>query len=443
MFNSLIAFSLKNRSGVIVVTAVLLLFGGYQAAQLPVDVFPDLNRPTVTIMTEAHGLAPEEVETLVTFPIESVMNGATNVERVRSASAVGLSIVWVEFDWGTDIYTDRQIVLEKLQLARSRLPASVTPLMTPIASIMGEIMIIGVRSTGQTAPIELRTLADWTIRPRILALHGVAQVAVMGGELKQYQVLTSPTRLAEYGVTLDELTRAVEQANAVSGGGFLLSRERESLIRIVGRATSLDDLADTIVVDRDPVPVTVKQVADVRLGGPVARGDGSVQAHPAVILTVQKQPKADTLSLDRAIEGTVEEMRKTLPDDVLIDTNVFRQASFIEAAIANVIEAIRDGAIWVVVILFIFLWNVRTSVITLVAIPLSIVITAIIFRAFGVTINTMTLGGLAVAIGELVDDSIVDIENIYRRLKENRQRPEPDNPLRVIYQASSEVRSSV
>lgn len=443
MFNALIRFSLKNRSGVVVAAAMLLLFGGYQAAQLPVDVFPDLNRPTVTIMTEAHGLAPEEVETLVTFPIESVMNGATNVERVRSASAVGLSIVWVEFDWGTDIYTDRQIVLEKLQLARGRLPSSVTPLMTPIASIMGEIMIVGIHSTGETTPMELRTIADWTIRPRILAVHGVAQVAVMGGELKQYQVLTSPTRLAEYGVTLDDLTRAVEQANAVSGGGFLMSRQRESLIRIVGRARSLEDLADTIVVNRAPVPITVKQVADVRLGGPVARGDGSVQAKPAVILTIQKQPKADTLVLDRAIEDTVAEMRLTLPKDVVIDTRVFRQASFIEAAIQNVIEAIRDGAIWVVVILFIFLWNLRTSVITLVAIPLSIVITALIFRVFGVTINTMTLGGLAVAIGELVDDSIVDIENIYRRLKENRQRPTPENALRVIYQASSEVRGSV
>jgi CzcA family heavy metal efflux pump len=443
MFNHLIAFSLRNRATVLGLAVVLLLYGGFQAAQLPVDVFPDLNRPTVTIMTEAHGLAPEEVETLVTFPIESVMNGATGVLRVRSASAIGLSIVWVEFDWTTNIFTDRQIVLEKLQLARSRLPENVTPLMTPIASIMGEIMIIGVTSSGPTTPMELRTLADWTIRPRILAISGVAQVAVMGGELKQYQVLTSPTRLAEYGVTLDQLTRAVGRTNAVTGGGFLLNRDQESLIRIVGRATSLEDLQRTIVSDRGPAPVTVRQVADVRLGGPVARGDGSVAGKPAVILTVQKQPGADTLLLDRLIEQRVEEMRLTLPNDVRIDTNLFQQSTFIEAAISNVEEAIRDGAVWVVVVLFLFLWNLRTSVITLVAMPLSIVITALIFRQFDITINTMTLGGLAVAIGELVDDSIVDIENIYRRLRENRQQPVPDHPLRVIYHASAEVRNSI
>ncbi len=443
MFNQLIALSLKNRSTVLVLALALLLYGGFQAAQLPIDVFPDLNRPTVTIMTEAHGLAPEEVETLVTFPIESVMNGATGVERVRSASAIGLSIVWVEFDWTTDIFTDRQIVLEKLQLARDRLPPTVTPLMTPIASIMGEIMIIGLRSEGKTSPMDLRTLADWTVRPRLLALHGVAQVAVMGGELKQYQVLTSPARLAEYGVTLDELTRAVQQSNVVTGGGFLLARDQESLIRIVGRADSLEDLRQTIVSDRGPAPVTVRQVADVVLGGPVARGNGSVGGQPAVILTVQKQPRADTLLLDNMIEERIAEMRETLPRDVQIDTQLFKQATFIETAIHNVEEAIRDGALWVVVVLFLFLWNLRTSVITLVAIPLSIVITALIFRWFGVTINTMTLGGLAVAIGELVDDSIVDIENIYRRLKENRLRPTPENPLRVIYHASAEVRNSI
>lgn len=444
MFNQLIALSLRNRMTVLMLALALLVYGGYQASQLPIDVFPDLNRPTVTIMTEAHGLAPEEVETLVTFPIESVMTGATGVQRVRSASAIGLSIVWVEFSWGTDIFTDRQIVLEKLQLARGRLPAGAHPIMTPISSIMGEIMLIGVQSaSGETSPMELRTLADWTIRPRLLALPGIAQVAVMGGELKQYQVLTSPTRLAEYDVTLDELTRAVEKSNTVTGGGFLLGREQESLIRIVGRAVSLEDLENTVVSQRVPVPVTVRQVADVRLGGPVARGAGSIRGVPAVVMTVQKQPGADTLTLDRLIEERVAELRLTLPADVQIETGLFKQANFIRTAIHNVEEAIRDGALWVVVVLFIFLWNFRTSAITLTAIPLSMVVTALIFRWFGITINTMTLGGLAVAIGELVDDSIVDIENIYRRLKENRQKPQPDHPLRVIYHASAEVRNSI
>lgn len=443
MFNHLIALSLKNRLVVMALAAALMLFGGYQASQLPIDVFPDLNRPTVTIMTECHGLAPEEVELLVTFPIESVMNGATGVQRVRSSSAIGLSVVWVEFDWNTDIYTDRQIVLEKLQLARSRLPADVNPLMTPITSIMGEIMLIGLRSTGNTSQMELRTLADWTIRPRLLALHGVAQVAVMGGELKQYQVLTSPERLAQYDVTIDELTSAIERANVVTGGGFLLSREQESLIRIVGRAGSLEDLQNTVVRQGPPTPVSVRQVADVQFGGPVARGSGSVMGEPAVIMTVQKQPGADTLSLDRLIEEKAEELRATLPADVELRTDLFKQASFIRTAVHNVEEAIRDGAFWVVIVLFLFLWNFRTSAITLAAIPLSMVITALVFRWFDITINTMTLGGLAVAVGELVDDSIVDIENIYRRLKENRQRPEPDHPLRVIYRASAEVRSSI
>lgn len=443
MLNSIIAASLKNRPLILAATAVLVLYGGYQAAQLPIDVFPDLNRPTVTIMTEAHGLAPEEVETLVTLPIESAMNGATGVERVRSASGIGISIVWVEFAWGTDIYIDRQIVNEKLQLARERLPKEANPTMTPISSIMGEIMLIGLRSTGKTTPMELRTLADWTVRQRLLAQRGVSQVTVMGGELKQYQVLTSPERLAQYNVTIDELTHAVEKANVVSGGGFLLSKQQESLIRIVGRATSLDDVADTVVRADQPLAVTVRQVADVRFGGPVRRGDGSVNGKPAVILSVQKQPGADTLDLDRRIETTLEEIQATLPRDVIIEKQIFKQADFIRVAIGNVVEAIRDGAIWVVVVLFLFLWNFRTSAITLTAIPLSVLITVLVFRWFGITINTMTLGGLAVAIGELVDDSIVDIENIYRRLKENRHKPQPENPLKVIFLASSEIRNSI
>jgi len=440
MLNWIIDASLKNRGVVLAITLVLAIYGTYQATQLPIDVFPDLNRPTVTIMTEAHGLAPEEVETLITLPIESVMNGATNVQRVRSASGIGISIVWVEFGWDTDIYIDRQIVNEKLQLARSRLPQDVNPMMTPISSIMGEIMLIGLRAT-KTTPIELRTIADWDIRQRLLAIGGVSQVTVMGGQLKQYQVLTSPERLAQYGITLDELTKAVEKSNVVTGGGFLLEKNKESLIRIVGRATSLADIENTVVREGRPLSVTVRQVAEVKIGGPVRRGTGSVGAEPAVILSIQKQPGADSLALTERIENTLDEI--SLPDDVTIDREIFKQANFIQAAIGNVQEAIRDGAIWVVIVLFLFLWSLRTSVITLVAMPLSIVITALVFRYFNVSINTMTLGGLAVAIGELVDDSIVDIENIYRRLKENRQKEQPESPLLVIFQASSEVRNSI
>jgi len=443
MLSRIIALALRNRLLVLAAAVALVLYGGYQASQLTIDVFPDLNRPTVAIMTEAHGLAPEEVETLVTFPIESAMNGATNVLRVRSSSGIGISIVWVEFDWGTDIYVDRQIVAERLQLVRERLPRGVNPVMAPISSIMGEIMLVGVRATGETSPMEVRTLVDWVIRPRLLGLSGISQVTVMGGEVKQYQVLTSPERLARYDVTIDELTASVEKANSVTGGGFLLDASKESLIRIVGRTTSLADLQQTVVKMGDRVPITIEQVAEVRFAGPVKRGEGSVNGEPAVILSIQKQPEADTLTLTAAIDGTLAEMRNTLPDDVVIDQQIFRQADFINVAISNVIEAVRDGAIWVVIVLFIFLWNVRTSTITLTAIPLSIIITTLVFYYFGISINTMTLGGLAVAIGELVDDSIVDIENIYRRLKENRQRQQPENPLKVIFLASCEIRNSI
>jgi CzcA family heavy metal efflux pump len=443
MLNRIIAASLKNRMLVLAVTAVLVLYGGYKAAQLPIDVFPDLNRPTVTIMAEAHGLAPEEVEVLVTRPIEAALNGATNVQRVRSASGIGIAIIWVEFDWGTDIHTDRLIVNEKLQMVRDRLPPDIEPMMAPISSIMGEIMLIGMRSEGKTTPIELRTLAEWLLRQRLLAISGVSQVTVMGGELKQYQVLTSPERLAQYNVTLNDLTKAVEQANVVTGGGFLLDGEHEKLIRIEGRATRPEDIANTVVRPGNPLAITVAQVADVQLAGPVKRGTGSVNGEPAVILSVQKQPGADTLVLDRKIEEMLDDIQSNLPADVTIEREIFKQADFIRSAIGNVEEAIRDGAIWVIVILFLFLWNLRTSAITLTAIPLSIIVTVLVFDYFGISINTMTLGGLAVAIGELVDDSIVDIENIYRRLKENRQKPQPENPLKVIFLASSEVRNSI
>jgi CzcA family heavy metal efflux pump len=443
MLNHIIAFCLRNRVLVLAVTVVLVIFGGRQAAQLPIDVFPNLNRPTVTIMTEAHGLAPEEVETLVTFPIESAMNGASDVRRVRSASGIGLSIVWVEFDWGTDIYIDRQIVTEKLQLVRARLPEEADPVMAPITSIMGEIMLVGLKASDATTPMDLRTIADWELRRRLLAVTGVSQVSVMGGELKQYQVLTSPQRLSRHDVTLDELTTAVEKSNIVTGGGFLLSKSHESLIRIIGRATTLQEVADTVVRAGDPVPITIREVADVRYAGPVRRGDASIEGDGAIILSVQKQPGADTLVLTQRIEETLAQIKKRLPEDVTISTDIFKQSDFINAAIDNVREAIRDGILWVIVVLFIFLWNLRTSLITLTAIPLSIIITALTFSYFGISINTMTLGGLAVAIGELVDDSIVDIENIYRRLKENFHKPTPDNPIRVIFLASCEVRNSI
>lgn len=462
MLNRIIAFSLKNRLLVLAATVVLVLLGTYQASQLSVDVFPDLNRPTVTIMTEAHGLAPEEVETLVTFPLESSMSGVNGVQRVRSASGIGISIVWVEFEWGTDIYKARQIVAEKLQLVGEGLPRGTSPVMTPITSIMGEIMLIGMYSGGEdgrqadhagesrgggevegTSSMEVRTLADWVVRRRLLSVTGIAQVTVMGGELKQYQVLTNPERLARYDITLDALTRAVEQSNAVTGGGFLLSGDEESLIRIVGRADRLEDIAQTVVELSGGVPITVGEVAEVRYAGPVKRGDGSVNAREAVILSVQKQPGADTLELTEQIEAELVEIESTFPADVKIDTEVFRQATFIEVAIDNVVEAIRDGAIWVIIVLFLFLWNLRTSVITLMAMPLSILVTALIFKWWGVSINTMTLGGLAVAIGELVDDSIVDVENIYRRLRENKRQAEPVNPLKVIFLASAEIRNSI
>jgi CzcA family heavy metal efflux pump len=443
MLNQIIAYCLKNRLLVLAATLVLVFYGSYQTAQLPIDVFPDLNRPTVTVMTEAHGLAPEEIETLVTFPIESAMNGANGVRRVRSASGIGLSIIWVEFDWGTDIYIDRQIVAEKLQLVRERMPPEAHPVMAPITSIMGEIMLVGLRSTGDTSPMEMRTTADWVLRQRLLAIAGVAQVTVMGGELKQYQVLTSPERLSQHDVTLDELTRAVEKSNIVTGGGFLLSKNQEALIRIVGRANSLEDIRETVVRPGNPVPITIRQVAEVKYAGPVRRGDGSINGQHAVMLSIQKQPNADTLTLTAKVESLLQEIQATLPRDVVIETKIFRQADFIESAIGNVEEAIRDGVIWVILVLFLFLWNIRTSLITLTAIPLSIIITALLFRYFGISINTMTLGGLAVAIGELVDDSIVDIENIFRRLKENRHKPQSENSIKVIYLASCEVRNSI
>ena len=459
MLNAIIAFSLKNRGLVLIAAIAVLVYGSYTLSEMPVDVFPDLNRPTVTIMTESPGLAPEEVEVLVTRPIEYLLNGATGVQRVRSASGIGLSIVWVEFDWGTDIYRDRQIVAEKMQIARERLPGDVNPVMAPISSIMGEIMLLGLRSTKPPADeaaaaelnMELRTLGEFTVRNRLLAVEGVSQVTVMGGTLKQYQIITSPARLASQNITLEQLTTAAEKANVLAGGGIMVRSPKESLIRISGQSLTLEEIENTPVVWRNQRAVLLKEVADVKFGGPVKRGDGSVlvregdkiEGGSAVILAVQKQPNADTLKLDRQIGAVLEELQGDLPEGIVIEDRIFKQADFIEAAVENVVEAIRDGAVWVVVVLFIFMWNFRTSISSLTAMPISILLTVLIFRWFGISINTMTLGGIAVAIGDLVDDSIVDIENIYRRLKENRQKPIPEDAIKVIYDASCEVRNSI
>lgn len=447
MLNAIIQFSLKNRLLVVASAALLLVYGVFIISKLPVDVFPDLNRPTVTIFTEAEGLAPEEVEALVTWPIETAVNGSTGVERIRSSSGIGLSIVWVEFGWNTDIYTARQIVSEKLQQAQETLPQNVRPVMGPISSIMGEIMLVGLTSENTDVnSMDLRTIAEWNIRNRLLSISGISQVSVIGGDLKQYQVLLDPLKLKNYGITLHDVEETIKGSNINATGGFLMSDYQEKLIRNIARVKTPDDLA------KSPLPkdntnftsLTLDQVADVKFGGPLAkRGDASVNGKSAVIFSIQKQPGADTIKLSQAIEDELANIQKTLPKGVKLHSNLFKQSSFIERAIDNVKEALRDGAILVAIVLFLFLLNFRTTFITLTAIPLSFVLTAIIFKFFGMTINTMTLGGLAVAIGELVDDAIVDVENVFRRLRENRTTANPRNPLQVIYEASKEIRNSI
>jgi len=555
MLNRVIAFALKNRPTVLLASVALLLYGAWELLQMPVDVLPDLNRPTVVVMTEAPGLAPEEVEILVTKQLETLLHGALGVQRVRSASAFGLSVVWVEFDWGSDIHRDRQIVAEKLQLARDRLPPAVQPVLAPVSSIMGEIMLLGLRlrtgprggllaplpdpnmvaellarpdglemtfwetgaaprtanrwtqrsvaricfavpvgvaaghvlatylqryfheaTAGEGAPaalhfhlpvngtprqitfpsqlsrqMHLRSLAEFRLRQRLLAVSGVSQVTVMGGVLRQYQIITSPGLLAAGEVSLPELLSAAGDAHVLFGGGVQVRGAREYVIRITGQMPTLEEIGETPVRWRWPVPVRIRDVAEPRFGGPIRRGDGGVRIKeggrisggPAVIIAVQKQPHADTLTLDRLIDEALAAFESELPADAALERRIFRQADFINAAVDNVFEALQEGALWVVLVLFLFLWNFRVGIASLTALPVSILLTFLVFRWFGVSINTMTLGGIAVAIGELVDDSIVDAENIFRRLKENRLKPNPDNPLRVVFLASAEVRNSI
>ncbi len=444
MLNKLIAWALRNRVLVLALAGLMLVTGAYTAYRMPVDVFPDLTAPTVTVLTEAHGMAPEEVEALVSFPIETAVNGATGVRRVRSSTAQGISVVWVEFDWGTDIFRARQIVSEKLQTAASSLPPGVAaPLLAPVSSVMGEIMMIGL--TGPQSPQELRTIADWTIRRRLLAVQGVAQVIPIGGEVKQYQVLADPARMMATGVTLTDILRAAEGSNKNASGGVYMDRGQEYVIRGIGRIQNAGDISNTVVTVKGGVPVLLGQVADVVVGPAPKFGEGSVNASPGVVLAVQKQPGANTLELTERIQSELATMQRTLPSGMKINSDLFRQADFISIAVHNVLKALRDGAILVVIILFLFLWNFRATAISVVAIPLSLVVAIFAMKLLGITINTMTLGGMAIAIGALVDDAIIDVENVFRRLKENHHLP-PERRLpsiRVVYNASREIRASI
>lgn len=444
MLNAVIRFALTYRLLTISLALVVTGYGAYVLNTLPVDIFPDLDRPRVTVMTEAPGLAPEEVETLITLPLESTLNGATGVQAVRSSSGIGLSIIYVEFAWGTDIYVDRQVVAEKLALASERLPEGIRPQMAPISSIMGQIMIVGMWSEdGKTNPVEVRTLADWVVRQRLLTIPGVAQVVSMGGGRKQFQVLVNPDLLLEYDVTLEQVEQALAESNANATGGYLNRGGHEYLVRSLGRVRSIEELENVVVKPDSERSVLLSQVARVIEAPQVKRGEAAVNGSPAVMLTISKQPGADTRQLTEHITAALEELRASLPPDIRINSDVYQQKDFIDLGIHNVVEALRDGGILVVIILFIFLLNFRTTFITLTAIPLSILVTVLVFKWFNMSINTMTLGGLAVAIGELVDDAIVDVENIFRRLKENRLSKHPKSALRVVYEASSEVRNSI
>lgn len=442
MFNFLVSASLKHRLFVIAAALALVAYGSFVLPRIPVDVFPDLNRPTVTLMTEAEGLAPQEVEQLVTYPLETSMNGMPGVTRVRSVSGVGLSIVYVEFDWGTDIYRSRQLVAERLALVRETLPRGVTPQMGPVTSIMGEIMLIAVTSDSVSA-MEVRELADFVIRPQLLTIAGVAQVIPIGGEVRQYRIVPNVASMQALEITHEQIEAAVTRFGTNTGGGFVDQHGREYLIRNVGLTKRLEDLRNTVLVHRQGQPIFLHQVAKVDFAPRVKRGDAGYQGKPAVIVSVQKQPGADTVDLTGKIEAALGEIQKTLPQGVSATNLQFRQATFIETSVGNVKRVLLEAAAVVTIILILFLMNVRATAISLTAIPISILVTVVVFQAFGMTINTMTLGGLAIAIGELVDDAVVDVENILRRLKENRQLPSPRPVLEVIAHASQEVRSGI
>ncbi len=444
MFNALIRLCLQQRLFVLGAALILLIYGSFSLRQLPVDVFPDLNKPTVTLLTEAGGMAPEEVEQLVSFPLETSMNGMPGVSRVRSVSGVGLSVLYIEFDWGSDIYRNRQMVAERLSLAGEQLPEGVVPQLGPVSSIMGEILLLAIPADpDKVSPMLVREFADWVVRPRLLSIPGVAQVIPIGGEVRQYRVEPIAAQMAALGVSLNQIEQALTGFGANSSGGFLEAQGREWLIRNIGRTTDLADLQQLVVTVQNDQPVLLSQLANVEVVAATKRGDGGYKGKPAVILSVQKQPAADSVALTKQIEAAVTELSKGLPAGVEAPVFLFKQADFINNSIDNVIEALRDGAVMVAIILFMFLLNSRTTAISLLAIPLSLLTAVLVFRYFGLSINTMTLGGLAIALGELVDDAVVDVENVLRRLKENAQKAVPAPVLQVIADASGEVRSGV
>ena len=443
MFNFLVTQSLRNRLLVIAFAAVLILFGGFTATKLPVDVFPDLNKPTVTIMSESEGLAPPEVEQLVSFPIETQMNGLPGVTRVRSVSGVGLSIIYVEFDWGTDIYRNRQQIAERLSLLRDQLPANVTPQMGPINSIMGQIVLAAMTAPDNVSPMELREIADFVIRPRLLTIPGVAQVIPIGGEVRQYRIAPNPSAMRALGVTQAQVETALASFGANTGGGFSDQYSREFLIRNIGKTMRLEDLGSITVATVGNRPVYLRQVAEVGFGARLKRGDAGYMGKSSVIISVEKQPNVDTITLTRQVEAALADISQTLGRGIKVDNIMFRQANFIETSIKNVQTVLMEAIVVVAIILFAFLLNVRTTVISLTAIPVSILGTAVVFWWMGLSINTMTLGGLAIAIGELVDDAVVDVENIFRRLRENREAGNPRSVFDVVVGASQEVRSGI
>ena len=444
MVNGLIRWSLNNRVLVVVLAAILLVWGGYVTTTVPVDVLPDLTAPTVTVLAEAPGMAPEDMESLVTFPLETALNGAGGVRRVRSATAVGVAVVWVEFDWGEDIYQARQVVTERLNLAQGSLPPETVVILAPISSIMGEIMFVALESD-RHSPLELHTIAYTTVRRRLLAVPGVSQVIPTGGAEKQYQVLLSAAKLRAHDLSLHEVEEALAESNRNTSAGFRVFGGQEYLVQGIGRAATISDIEQTVVASRSGRPILVRDLGEVRIGEALKRAEGSHDGNAAVILGILKQPGVNTLELTRTLDRVLEEIQGTLPAGVRTDGTIFRQADFIEAAVQNLVEALREGGLVVVLVVVLFLGNFRASLITLLAIPLSLIAAVWSLQAAGLTINAMSLGGLAIAIGALVDDAIIDVENVFRRLRQNRQKPAADrlSALEVVYRASVEVRKSI